>query len=316
MDSPRQFTVEKLDAGQRLDKFLTTQLTDITRSQVQKLIRTGAVSVNGQAAVVHHFLKTGDVVTVAERKPSPTASVALGRSPAPEPTIIYEDDEMLVIDKPAGLLVHSTPHQASSTLADWLGNRSPAIRNVGPDPKRPGIVHRLDRDVSGLMVVAKTQASYTHLVTQFAERQVQKTYTAIVYGQPAHASGTITLPIGRSADGSYVARPRTAARPGDRPAETRYRVVKPGETYSWLEIDIATGRPHQIRAHLSAIGHPIVGDREYGPAKPFHHTGKRRIKMVAADRIMLHVTALRFTGRDSRLHLFRSPLPAAFERYR
>ena len=339
----QQFTIEPPDAGNRLDKFLTTQLTDTTRSQVQKLIKAAHVTVNGEPASVHQFLKVGDVIKIDDHQSreykAATANGGVplslknrgfggGRSPGssrpPSPTpysllltpkIIYEDDDVLVIDKPAGLLVHPTPHQSDNTLTDWLVTHCPTIRNVGPDPRRPGIVHRLDRDVSGLMVMAKTQQMYGHLVQQFTEQKVQKTYAAVVYGVPTQHAGTIRLPIGRSASGTHVAHPASAAKPADRAAETNYRVVETYGPYAQLEVSIATGRPHQIRAHLAAIGHPIVGDREYGPTKPFHHDGKRKIKTIALDRLLLHVTGLQFTGPDGTPHAFTSPTPKIFTEF-
>ncbi|MDD5110443.1 MAG: RluA family pseudouridine synthase [Patescibacteria group bacterium] len=316
MSYPKQFTIEPADAGNRLDKFLTVKLPDTTRSQIQKLIKTGHATVNGKTAAVHHFLKAGDVVAVSTPATVSTAAAPIAApSSSPTPTIIYEDAEMLVIEKPAGLLVHATTQKESDTLIAWLQARYPDFVEIGGDPQRPGIVHRLDRDVSGLMVIAKTQAAYDHLVAQFSDRKVRKTYAAIVYGAPTKPAGEITLPIGRSASGKFVAHPQQGGDTfdeKDRDAHTRYRVVETFGRYCLLEVHIATGRPHQIRVHLAAIGHPIVGDREYGPSKPFHHTGVKKVKTVALDRLLLHVTGLTFMGPDGTLHSFTSPLPKIF----
>ncbi|MDO8560368.1 MAG: RluA family pseudouridine synthase [bacterium] len=325
MTTEQSFTVQSDIAGTRLDVFLTGKLSDTTRSRIQKFIKSGTVTVNGKPASVHQFLKTGDAVTVDESRSRKQEVGSMGRnrsadSPTPyslphTPTIVYEDEDLLVLDKPAGLLVHPTPHERDGTLTDWLGEHYPPIRTVGADPLRPGIVHRLDRDVSGLLVVAKTSQAYAHLVGQFTDQQVGKTYAAVVYGAPTKVSGKITLPIGRATDGNYVARPTADAKPDDRSATTNYRLVRTAGPYSLLEVEIATGRPHQIRAHLAAIGLPIVGDTEYGPRKPFHHTGTRRIKTVTLDRLLLHVTKLEFTGPDGTPHAFESPLPEIFSAY-
>ncbi|TSC76402.1 MAG: 23S rRNA pseudouridine synthase [Parcubacteria group bacterium Gr01-1014_31] len=314
MTPGQSFTVPPDAAGTRLDVFLTGKLPGTTRSRIQKLIKNGAVEVNTKPASVHQFLKTGDIVMMAQETRSKGSTQPASPTPA-APKIVYEDDNVLVLDKPAGLLVHPTPHERDGTLTDWLVEHYPPIRTVGADPLRPGIVHRLDRDVSGLMMVAKTPAAYAHLVGQFTDQRVGKTYAAVVYGAPTKVNGEITLPIGRATDGSYVARPAPDAKPDDRPATTDYRLVRTTGPYSLLEVEIATGRPHQIRAHLAAIGLPIVGDTEYGPRKPFHHTGTRRIKTVTLDRLLLHVTKLRFTGPDGTPHAFSSPLPEIFSAY-
>lgn len=309
MSSPQQFTIEPADAGSRLDKFLTAHLANLTRSQIQKLIKRSAVTINGRPAAVHRFLKAGDVIVFSPVTPSPPQAHA---PPTLASTVVYEDDDLLVIEKPAGLLVHPTARQELETLTAWLQNRYPKLREVG-EPHRPGIVHRLDRDVSGLMVVAKTPAAYQYLVEQFAERHVHKTYAAVVYGTFNHPSGEITLPIGRATSGKFVARPANGT--NERNARTAYRVQTSADPYSLLEVKTTTGRPHQIRAHLAAIGHPIVGDREYGPSKPFHHTGKRKIKVLTLDRVLLHVTNLKFAGPDGAPHLFISSLPAIFNNF-
>ena len=318
MTTGQSFTVPPDAAGTRLDVFLTGKLSDTTRSRIQKFIKSGTVTINGKPASVHQFLKTGDVVMMGQEAGSkePTQPASLTASTMLHaPKIVYEDNDLLVVEKPAGLLVHPTPHERDGTLTDWLGEHYPPIRTVGADPLRPGIVHRLDRDVSGLLVVAKTSQAYAHLVGQFTDQQVGKTYAAVVYGAPTKVSGKITLPIGRATDGNYVARPTADAKPDDRSATTNYRLVRTAGPYSLLEVEIATGRPHQIRAHLAAIGLPIVGDTEYGPRKPFHHTGTRRIKTVTLDRLLLHVTKLEFTGPDGTPHAFESPLPEIFSAY-
>lgn len=339
---PQIFTVAPADARARLDKFLLAQLGAASRTQVQKLIRAGAVTVNGKPCSVHHFLKAGDVVAVDDRgsrkqgagstkfegsmkhevrsmewlRPAdPHTSYSLLHTP----TILYEDDSLLVLDKPSGLLVHPTDKNESNTLVAWLLAHHPAIAGVGDDPRRPGIVHRLDRDVSGLMVVAKTPAAFAHLKQQFQQRTVGKDYLALAYGHFAQPEGVVKLPIGRSRRGKFVAHPTvdgvTFAH-DDRSATTRYRVVRAVGPHSLLAVTIDTGRSHQIRAHLSAIGHPIVGDPLYRPRKTFLRFFSRRVKVDRTlGRPFLHAQGLRFTAPNGTPLAFTSPLPTDLQAY-
>ena len=356
---PQTFTVESTETGQRLDKFLLGKLGAASRTQVQKLIKSGAVQVNGKGCSVHHFLKPGDVVVVNDRGstgsnrpltrsatatvPAPShdgiprglsteALAEVGRgvegegepTPTPSsvlrtPAILHEDADLLVIDKPSGLLVHPTDRGETNSLVNWLLAHHPAIASVGDDPRRPGIVHRLDRDVSGLMVVAKTPAAFSHLKQQFQDRRVGKEYTALVYGHFTQPEGVIRLPIGRSREGKFVAHPTVegvAYAHDDREAIPRYRVVRAAGPHSLLDITIDTGRTHQIRAHLSAIGHPIVGDPIYRPRKPFLRFLSRRVKVDhTIGRPFLHAQSLRFTATDGAPLTFTSPLPPKLQAY-
>jgi len=213
-----------------------------------------------------------------------------------EPKIIYEEKDFLAVEKPAGLLTHPTKHSNEPTLVDWLLERYPEIKNVGDEPKlRPGIVHRLDKETSGILLVPRTQAEFEYFKSLFAERKIEKKYLAVVYGTPKEKSGTIDMPIGIK--NGTVKRSVHAVRMR-KPAVTEYRVLRifarDGNEYSLLEIMPRTGRTHQIRVHLAAIGHPIVGDRLYGKKSL-----NSRFQIIDS-RLMLHAFSLEFSASDGR----------------
>lgn len=228
------------------------------------------------------------------------------------PRVIYEDDALIVIDKPAGLLVHGTGRDEPRTLVDFLLGRWPEIKGVGESLVRPGIVHRLDRDTSGLMVVAKTQETYEYLKQAFQERRVTKKYLALVHGTLTKTSGEITLPIGH---GAHQATKRTVRRDGrgvrgEREAFTAWRLKKQyqdpstslGAGFALLEVEPKTGRTHQIRVHLAAIGHPVAGDPMYRFRKSINPPG--------LTRQFLHASYLAFSLPDGKKFVFESDLPS------
>lgn len=178
--------------------------------------------------------------------------------------IIYENDGFLVLDKPAGLEVYSEIKKEEPTLVDWLLEKYPAIAKVGPDPARPGIVHRLDKAASGLMVVAKTRFAFDHLAKQFLERQVKKEYTVLVHGSVSKDEGTIEFPLARAKSGRFAALPMGSE---GRVAITEYEVIERFRNFTLLKVRIKTGRTHQIRVHLHALGHSVVGDKLYKQKK-------------------------------------------------
>lgn len=185
--------------------------------------------------------------------------------------IIYENKEFLVINKPAGLIAHGAPHIKETSLAEQLLDDYPELAKIGDDPARPGLMHRLDKLASGLMVIAKTQASFDNLKSQFQKRTVEKRYAALVFGQISRDDGIIDFPIARSAKGFRMAAiPKTVKgelNESGRTAKTEFTVIKKYINYSFLEVKIITGRTHQIRVHLSAYGHPLVGDDKYATRK-------------------------------------------------
>jgi len=299
-----ELTVESQAAKERLDKFLTRHLVGTSRSKVQKLIETGSVRVNGKVQSAHYAVKVNDLIFVSEDVEENTEPTP---AHVPVPEVVFEDADMLVINKPAGLTVHPGAGTHGPTLVDWLLRHAPAIAGVGDDPEiRPGIVHRLDRDVSGLMVVAKNQATFEFLKRQFQERTVEKEYLALVHGIPVKPEGTIRLKIGRSErmHGRMAARPES----GDgRDAITHYRLERKVRNNALVRVTIETGRTHQIRVHLKAIGHPIVGDSYY-TTKAF------RAKREPIDRPFLHAEQLAFLDQTGQIRRFSAPLPSELRR--
>lgn len=290
--------------NQRLDKFLTEHLP-ITRSQIQKLIKSGAVLVNKQKVSVHNFLKAGDQINIAskaindinrEKKLTADKNVKF--------KIVYEDDNIAVIDKPAGLLVHPTEQMENKTLAAGLLAKWPEIKKVGDNPLRPGIVHRLDKNVSGLLLVAKTQKAFDYFKKQFQKRKVKKLYTALVHGVMEKPEGEINLPIARSKTKGRMA--VKSQEQGGKEAITKYWVTKQFKNFTLLDVEILTGRTHQIRAHLNALQHPVVGDSLYSQ--------KWVREKLILNRPFLHSSFLNFQNLDGKTLEFKSKLPAVLHR--
>ena len=283
------------EAGLRLDVFLGGRPEVGTRAAAQRLIDAGAVTVDGVARPKRHRVAAGDLITIAL---DPGAAQAVDAGPVPF-SLAYEDEHVLVVDKPAGVVVHPGAGTKGPTLVDALAGLA-----AGGDPERPGIVHRLDRDTSGLMLVARSQASYESLRDQIAGRQVVREYLALVEGRPDADSGTIDAPLGR--DRARRTRMSTATdRPRD--ARTHFEVAEelPGTTL--LRVRLETGRTHQIRAHLEAIGFPVCGDPVYG--------GRASGRRLGLARQFLHSSLVRFehpgTGEETACE---SKLPADLRR--
>jgi 23S rRNA pseudouridine1911/1915/1917 synthase len=294
------FTVAD-DAGDtRLDVFLVSVLPDHSRSQIQRLIKEGQVLVEGAPAKPNRGMKTGEHVSIAI--PDPVA-------PLPEPealplSVVYEDHDLIVVDKPAGMVVHPAAGHSSGTLVNALLHHVSDLSGIGGE-KRPGIVHRLDRGTSGLMVVAKHDAAHAELSRQFRERAVEKEYIALVWGE-IRAGRRIDEPIGRDATN----RKKMSAR-SRRSREAVTRIVRAERVHPMLtlaRVAIHTGRTHQIRVHLSAIGHPVVGDPLYGGVHR-RVPGDARV-VLHLTRPFLHAARLAFSHPlDGRRMEFESPLP-------
>ncbi len=249
--------------GKRLDVALTALLPHTTRSAVQRMIEADQVRMIHGGARPSRAVVAGEQITVrVADEPAPAIL-----TPSHEGLqIVYEDPDIAVIDKPAGLTVHpgaGHPSQAANTLVSRLLGHDPAIAAAG-DAARPGIVHRLDRDTSGLIAVARTPAAHEALARQWRDRTVVKRYRALVEGEPRRAEARIDMPIGRDPRN----RKRMAPTLDGRPARTTYRIERAYRGYSLLDVGIETGRTHQIRVHLAALGHPVAGDRLYGARRP------------------------------------------------
>jgi 23S rRNA pseudouridine1911/1915/1917 synthase len=272
-------TVTGEHAGLRLDRFVAAMLPAISRTRAQALIAAGAVAVNGRAARASQQVAAGDVVAIANdaTAPPPTTDAL----PAPERlpvTIVYEDDYLLVVDKPAGMVVHPAPGHAGGTLVHALLAHAGAL--AGDDVQRPGIVHRLDKDTSGLLIVARDEAAMIALGRQMRERAITKIYLALLEGTLDPPRGAIEAPIGRD--------PRQRQRmavtsQGGRAARTLFAAERFIAGRTLARLTLVTGRTHQIRVHCAAIGHPVVGDLTYGRAQP-----------PMPPRMFLHATHLSF----------------------
>lgn len=308
-------TVDAGGSGERLDRWLAEQLPDRSRSEIQRWVKDGLVAVDGQTARASVRLEQGQQIGLA----IPEAVAPAGIAPESLPlNIVYEDDDLLVVDKPAGMVVHPAPGHSGGTLVNAVLHHCPQIEGVGGE-RRPGIVHRLDKETSGLIVVAKNDHAHRYLQAQFKERTVYKQYLALVEGRLTPARGRITAPIGRHPDDRkrqavLPADPQTGSSAG-REAITDYAVLAvyaapgassgaPATTFSLVGAELHTGRTHQIRVHFAWYKHPIVGDTVYG-------LRKQRLKL---DRHFLHAHRLRLrlpaTGTERE---FVAPLPAELQ---
>ena len=297
--------------GERLDRFLAATLTDLSRSAVQSLIREQRVEVNGRKARASRRLKTGDSVQVELPAPRTTRL----EPEALELSVVYEDPDLVVIDKPAGLVVHPGAGVSRGTLVHALLHRYPEIAAVG-GAGRPGIVHRLDKDTSGLMVVARSPRAYLALVEALQSRTVKRTYAALVWGDPRSDSGAIDAPLGRD---PRERKRMSVVRRGGKPARTRWRVVERFGLVARLEVNLETGRTHQIRVHMAHLGYPVVGDGTYGgrvkkmlSLRESHRSLAREL-LVRLPRQALHALELQFSHPISARPLsFTSPWPNDF----
>lgn len=278
------FIVGEGEVGRRAD-IVTAEIVGQSRAWAQKMIKNQALKINGLPVKANYLLKAEDRVTLDIPK-----KVAAANKKIIWPTIavVAETDDYVVVDKPAGLLTHeASANSGEVTLVDWLLKHYSSIKRVGDNPKRPGIVHRLDREVSGLLVAAKNQPSFNHLKEQFKRRIVFKEYQALVFGALTIDEGEINFPLSRSKNsGKMAARP--VNQPG-REALTVFRLIKRFINYSYLRVSIKTGRTHQIRAHLAAIGHPLVGDCLYGSKST-----KLKNQKINLGRVWLVATKLEF----------------------
>jgi 23S rRNA pseudouridine1911/1915/1917 synthase len=280
-------------ACERLDVFLSRRIPEVTRSQFQRFIDKGHILVNGEPRKSSYKLRGGDRIEVRIEIPE-TGGIVPEDIPL---RILHADEHVLVVDKPAGMVVHPGAGVRKGTLVNALLHHFPEVRNVG-DEERPGIVHRLDKDTSGVMAVARSLKAYSELQRQFKAREVRKVYLALVWGRMLSLEGRYDWPVGRHV--KHGQRMSTKTRK-PRPAVTEYRVQKEYDEFTLLEIRPLTGRTHQIRVHLSAAGHPLAGDRRYGSSR------KSKYKF---PRLFLHSHRLSFRHPSTGEWMeFFSPLP-------
>jgi 23S rRNA pseudouridine1911/1915/1917 synthase len=288
---------ESSDAGKRLDQMLHERLPQFSRSRIQEWIKGGRVLVDGAPERPSRVVRGAEIVELEPAEPPP-----LHAAPEDIPlAILYEDEDFVAVDKPAGMVVHAGAGIHSGTLVNALLHRFEALSGVG-GPLRPGIVHRLDRYTSGVLLVAKNDAAHRQLAAQFSGRRVEKVYLALVHGRVLLESGRIERPIARDP----VHRTRMTARLAEgRAAWSEYRVLRRFARFTFLEVRIGTGRTHQIRVHLASIGHPVAGDALYGA--PARIEG-----MPPLGRYFLHAHRIRFRRPSTGMELVvEAPLPAA-----
>jgi 23S rRNA pseudouridine1911/1915/1917 synthase len=314
------FQVAPEHAGKRLDHFLVARLPDISRARVQDLITQEKVLVDGKPAKPSLRLRGGETIAVLAPAPRPPLRATAEVIPL---DIAYEDDDLAVVNKPAGMMVHAGAGSTEDarnrgTLVNALLHRFGALSAVGGE-LRPGIVHRLDRNTSGLIVVAKNDRAHRRLAEQFARRQVRKTYIALVHGSVKQDQGTIQSAISRD----RLRRTRmTTRRAGGREAVSHYRVLQridsPRGKFTLLEVRIETGRTHQIRVHLSSLGHPVVGDTLYGAPREIlpREKAKPALPALSLPRNFLHAAVIEFeqplTGEPL---VLERPLPPELEEF-
>ncbi len=307
----RRVTVSAGETSKRLDVFLSTHTADLSRSAIQRLIGKGAVTVNGKRPKPSQKIKPGDEIAWDVPKPAP---LEIGGEPIPL-DVLFEDDSLLVLNKPAGIVVHPAPGHWSGTLVNALlyhmqtKGSAPAEKSFAGigGRERPGLVHRLDKGTSGVMVIAKTDAAHQGLSKQFKAHTINRVYLALAIGSVKGKTGRVELAIGRDTKNRKKISPRTTS---PREAVTEFHVAERlGEAATLVEVHPQTGRTHQIRVHLASLGHPLLGDETYGGRKVC------AIGDLAIERPMLHARALGFTHPATGKYLeYTVPPPADMER--
>ncbi len=285
MPEKRQFNASDDDAGQRLDRFLASNLPELSRSRIAELIDEGHVRVNGAAAKRAHRVAAGERIEIT-LLPRPTLDAVPEEIPL---EVLYEDDDLLVVNKPAGMTVHAGAGESRGTLVNALLHRFGKLSTAG-GPLRPGIVHRLDKETSGVLVVARNDAAHRSLAEQFQKRTVEKAYIALVHGRVKRDSGSIELPVAR--DPVRRTRMTTRRREG-RAARTDWKVLTRLENFTLLGVRIHTGRTHQIRVHFSSLGHPVVGDTLYGAPRQIR-VPRGAVAPAPLTRNFLHAARISF----------------------
>lgn len=297
MPAVHSFEVDEGSAGKRLDVFLAGEIEELTRSYIQKLITEGMAAVNGEAARASYRVRAGDLVILQVPEPE---GLEVKAEPIPL-DIYYEDADVIVVNKPRGMVVHPAEGNYSGTLVNALLYHCRDLSGIN-GVMRPGIVHRLDKDTSGLIMVAKNDAAHLSLAQQLKDRLVTRRYLALVHGRVKEQAGVVDAPVGRDPrDRKKMA----VVEKNAKHAVTNYHVLRRFNDYTYLELKLETGRTHQIRVHMAYIGHPVVGDPKYGPARP--HFG--------LDGQFLHAAVLGFKHPRTGEYLeFEAPLPEVLQK--
>ncbi|MBU4337996.1 RluA family pseudouridine synthase [Patescibacteria group bacterium] len=315
MSQNLQFKITLSNQGARLDKFLCGKMPEYSRATIQKMIKEKNILIHTQKTKSSYKIKTGDIIDV---KPI-IDKIDLSSDPSIKFDIIREEKDFAIISKPAGLIVYPGTKHNEKTLINGLLAVWPEIKNVGDPPVgglrlRPGIVHRLDKDTSGIMIIAKNNAAFEYFKNLFKNREVEKTYIALAYGTMKPRQGIIDFPIRRSKTNpiKQVAVKEKSLANNARPALTRFSVMRylkdsQGNEYTLVEAKPETGRMHQIRVHLTAIGHPVVGDQVYKK--------KENPKLPEVSRQLLHASAIKFISPAGKEVEFNSPLPDDFSEF-
>ncbi len=311
--NPKKIKINSAQSSQRTDKFLAGFYVKKSRASWQKKIKSEKVLINKKRVKPDYILKEGDEVEILSISQLPIATpyLKIGKIEIPQIEIIYEDDNVIVIDKPAGVLSQNAESSESPSVADFLVKYLPKIREIGQDEQRFGAVHRLDKDTSGVMVVAKNNNSFEFLKDQFKNRKTQKTYTTLVYGIISPKEGMINLKIGRSKTNPLmqtVINTKKKEAIKSREAVTVYKTIKTLKNYSLLEGSPKTGRMHQIRVHLKALGYPVVGDKKYF----FRKYSKIEPKI---NRQFLHASKLEISLPNNTKTNFKSKLPKDLKKF-
>ncbi|MEA2065002.1 MAG: RluA family pseudouridine synthase [Patescibacteria group bacterium] len=307
MKEKNKIIINEQKSGMRLDLFLAENFPKYSRSFWQEIIRQKIVLLNNKKISSHYKLKESDIIAIDREILEKTAArkkIDLSPNKKIKLKIIFEDKDFLIINKPSGLTVHPSESVPKNTLVNGLLAYLPELKNVGENKTRPGIVHRLDKDVSGIMVIAKNQKSFQFLKTRFQNREIKKEYLALVHGKINKNSGEINLKIGRSKRTGLMAASRNK---NCKEAKTFFWTIKKTEKFSLLKIQIFTGRTHQIRVHLKAINHPIVGDKTYCLKK---YKNSSKIK-----RMFLHSRKLGFKNLKNKWAEFKSEPPVEFKKF-
>jgi len=295
--------VEPPDSGKRLDLYIASNISDCSRSVATHLIRNGKIRVQGMVRKPGYRVKAGDEICGCIPPPTPILF-----KPEPIPIeILHEDDDIIVINKQTGIVVHPAPGHYSGTLVNALLYHCPKLNGIG-GALRPGIVHRLDKDTSGVLVAAKNDRAHLHLSRQFKSRRVKKQYLALVYGKMESDSGSVSFPIGRHP----VDRKKMSTNSRkSRAAETTWQIRERFELASLIEVNLKTGRTHQIRVHCAAIKHPVMGDKVYGPRKNWKNAPYSNRQFGSVPRQMLHAWRLELThpGTEEKVS-FEAPIPS------